>query len=311
MSMSDVSHWLDGHNSWLTFVGITAIMVILLIPFIMFTLYKYCGVRFQFQKINSILAKLLLVNKISETVQPVLANPVNDFSVITFQMLDFKLIQMVLIVMTLTFTFYLLFKLILWTYDYLNTKYLHISSTGLTYLKTLTMDKTNIYLHLYDFTTCDSVNLYLGTIFGNPEDIYCEGQFVAGRIYLDQKPSYDYIDLKWDTLVLSLKDLDLPMPETLQISKWKRTKVRKLFSSNNSHFRIVAHNPNTRKVRPVTYVYNLQDETLSENCLDLDGGRRVVEPMQLEVIVTDEQSTVTFNDEPVNGCKQVQVPKTE
>ena len=40
MSLSEASHWLGGHNSWLTFVGISAIMVILLIPFIMFTLYK-------------------------------------------------------------------------------------------------------------------------------------------------------------------------------------------------------------------------------------------------------------------------------
>ena len=181
----------------------------------MFTLYKYCGVRFQFQKIHSILAKLLLLNKASETVQPALAHPVNDFSLIKFQMLDLKLIQMVLIIMTLTFTGYLLFKLTLWTYDYLNTKYLHISSTGLTYLKILTMDKTNIYLHLYNFTTCDSVNLYLGAIFGNPEDIYCEGQFVVGRIFLDQEPSYDFIDLKWDTLVLSLKDLDLDKYQNL------------------------------------------------------------------------------------------------
>ena len=53
MSLSEASHWLGGHNSWLTFVGISAIMVILLIPFIMFTLYKYCGVRFQFQKVSS------------------------------------------------------------------------------------------------------------------------------------------------------------------------------------------------------------------------------------------------------------------
>ena len=118
-----------------------------------------------------------------------------------------------------------------------------------------------------------SVNLYLGTIFGNPEDIYCEGQFVAGRIFLDQKPSYDFIDLKWDTLVLSLKDLDLPMPESLKIPRWKKAKVRKLFSSNSSYFRIVAHNPNTKKVRPITDVYNLQDETLFANFLDLDDGQ--------------------------------------
>ena len=61
---------------------------------------------------------------------------------------------------------------------------------------------------MYDFTTNKLVNLYLGTIFENPEDIYCEGQFVAGRIFLDQKPTYDFIDLKWDTIALSLKDLD-------------------------------------------------------------------------------------------------------
>ena len=75
-------------------------------------------------------------------------------------------------VRTLAFTCYLLFKLTIWTFDYLNTKYLHISSTGLTYLKTLTLDKTNIYLQLYDFTTCESVDMYMGTILGNPDDIY-------------------------------------------------------------------------------------------------------------------------------------------
>ena len=104
----------------LTFVDISAIMVITLIPFIMFTFYKYCGVRIQFQKVNSILAKLLVLNKASETVQPALANQMEDFSVTTFKMLDLKLIQIVLIVMTLIFTCYLLFRFILWTYDYLN-----------------------------------------------------------------------------------------------------------------------------------------------------------------------------------------------
>ena len=214
---------------------------ILIIPVIVFTLYKYCGVRFEFQKINSILAKLLLVNNASETIQPALANPIDDFSTITFQILDFKLIQIVLVIMTLTFTCCLLFRLSHWLYDYLNTKYLHINSTGLTYLKSLTLDKTNIYLQLYDFTTNESVNLYLGTVFGKPEDICYEGQFVAGRISLEQKPTYDFIDLKWDSIVLSLKDLDLPMPDTLQISRWQKSKVigtvyRNSLSSTNNNY---------------------------------------------------------------------------
>ena len=60
------------------------------------------------------------------------------------------------------------------------------------------------------------------------------------------------------------------MPETLQISRWQKSKVRKMFNSNNSYLRVVAHNPNIKKVRPVTDAYNLQDETLSEIFLDLD-----------------------------------------
>ena len=181
-------------------------------------------------------------------------------------------------------------------------------------MKTLTLDKTNIYLQLYDFTPCESINLYLGAIFGYPEDTYCDGQFVAGRISLDQKPTYDFIDLKWDKIALSLKDLDLPMPETLQIPRWQKCKVRKIFSSSNSYFRIVAHNPNTRKVKPVTDAYNLQDETLSKHFLDLDDGQpvtavqAVVQRRQLEVIVTDdEQHTMTFNNEQMHVCKQVQI----
>ena len=195
--------------------------------------------------------------------------------------------------MTLAFTCYLIFKLTIWTFDYLNTKYLHISTTGLTYVKTLTLDKTNVYLQLYDFTTCESVDMYMGTILGNPEDIYCEGHFVAGSISLDQKSSCDFIDLKWNTIVLSLKDLDLQMPKILQVSRWKKSKVRQMFKSNNSYFRIVAHNPNVMKVRSVTDAYNLQAETISSM------DETFVQTSQLEVIVTGDQHTVTFNDVPV------------
>ena len=159
------------------------------------------------------------------------------------------------------------------------------------------MDKTNIYLHLYDYTTGDSINLYLGTIFGQPEDITCEEQFVLGTICLDQHPTYDFIDLKWNTVVLSLKDLDLPMTNTLQVPRWIKTQVRKLFGSSNSYFRIVAYSPNTRKVRPLTDVCNLQDETF----LDLNDDQPTCVVQPLEVIMTEHsQNTVTFNEEQIS-----------
>ena len=58
------------------------------------------------------------------------------------------------------------------------------------------MDKTNIYLQFSDFTTGECANLYLGIIFGNPEDIHVCGHFVAGRISLDRKFPFDFITFK-------------------------------------------------------------------------------------------------------------------
>ena len=211
-----------------------------------------------------------------------------------------------------------------WIFDYLNTKFLNFNSTVLTYLSSLTMDKTNIYLQFSDFTTGECASLYLGTIFGNPEDIYVCEQFVAGRISLDRKFPFDFINLKWDTLVLSLIDLDLPMPTTLQISNWQKSKIRRMFGSSNSYFRIVAYNPNTLKVRAITGAYNLHDEVLEDDIDDaefLDAPQpdqpdqsdqpiAVVQPA-LEVVVTDQQNTVTFNGEQVKICEEVKNPNPQ
>ena len=77
-----------------------------LIPFLLFTLYKYCGFRFQFQKVNSILAKLLILNKTAESIPPILADPMTEFGEIIFEMFDLKVIQIVLTVMALSLTCY-------------------------------------------------------------------------------------------------------------------------------------------------------------------------------------------------------------
>ena len=233
----------------------------------------------------------------------------------TFEMFDLKVPQLVLIVMASTLTCYLLIRMTLWLFDYLNTKFLNMNSTGLIYLSSLTMDKTNIYLQFSDFTTGECANLYLGTIFGNPEDIHLCGQFVAGRISLDRKFPFDFITLKWDIIVLSLIDLDLPMPTTLQIFNWQKSKIRRMFGSNNLYFRIVAHNPNTLKVRAITGAYNLHDEVIEDDMeyaeiLDAPQPDQPIAVVQhaLEVDVTDQQCTMTFNGEQVHICEEMEVP---
>ena len=98
-----------------------------------------------------------------------------------------------------------------------------------------------------------------------------------------------FIDLNWNTVALSLKGLDLHMPQILQISRWKKAKVRQIFKSNNSFYRIVAHNPNAKKVRSVTDAYSLHEETM-------DKSVTFVQTSELEVIVSGNQHTVTFNE---------------
>ena len=128
---------------------------------------------------------------------------------------------------------------------------------------------------------------------------------------------FDFIILKWDTIVLSLIDLDLPMPTTLQISNWQKSKIRRMFGSNNSYFRIVAHNPNTLKVRAITGAYNLHDEVLEDDMEDtefvdapqpdqLEQPIAVVQPA-LEVVVTDQQHTMTFDGAQVHICEEVEI----
>ena len=54
----------------------------------------------------------------------------------------------------------------------------------------------------------------------------------------------------------------------LQISNWQKSKIRRMFGSNNSYFRTVAHNTNTLKVRAITGAYNLHDEVLEDDLED-------------------------------------------
>ena len=106
MSMAEPSLWFGGHNSWLTFVGVAAVLVAVLIPFLLFTQYKYYGFRFQFQKVKSVLAKLLILNKIAESIPLTLAQPMTEFGEMTLEMFDLKVLQLVLIVMASTVTCY-------------------------------------------------------------------------------------------------------------------------------------------------------------------------------------------------------------
>ena len=89
-----------------------------------------------------------------------------------------------------------------------------------------------------------------------------------------------------------------------------------MFDSSNSYFRIVAHNPNTLKVRAVTGAYNLHDEVLEDDTEEFQDAPQTDQHEQptavnqptLEVVVADQQHTMTFNGEQVHICEEVILP---
>ena len=90
----------------------------------------------------------MIVHKTAESIPPTLAQPMTELGELTYEMLDLKILQLVLIVMASTLTCYLLIRLTLWIFDYVNTKFLNIKSTGLTYLNSLWTRLTFIYSSL-------------------------------------------------------------------------------------------------------------------------------------------------------------------
>ena len=94
---------------------------------------------------------------------------------------------------------------------------------------------------------------------------------------------------------------------------WQKSKIRRMFDSSNSYFRIVAHNPNTLKVRATTGAYNLHDEVLEDETEEFQDAPQPDQPTAvnqptLEVVVTDQQCTMTFNGEQVHICEEVILP---
>ena len=165
MTFTHVEQWLNGENSWLTFIVVISLLVILLIPLIIYILYKFFGFKFQFQKVNSILARLLVIGKSPEMIEPVTASDtVTDMGATEYgftpYQIDFKLLQIVLFVILSIATAYLIWKLTLFLYDFCNTNFLNINSTRLTYLKTLTLNKTKLYLQPFNVINSEYLGIF-------------------------------------------------------------------------------------------------------------------------------------------------------
>ena len=112
-----------------------------------------------------------------------------------------------------------------------------------TLYKYLLFDKTDIFLQLTKTFGAHTVQIHLGTVFGNPEDIKITGKM--SDIYpLELEHSYllDILSFNWNSFVLNLRGMPLVLPLSKTLTGFNRILIRNIFKSPHGMYKIIACN---------------------------------------------------------------------
>ena len=110
-------------------------------------------------------------------------------------------------------------------------------------------DKTHIYVQLQHPAQPISMEIYMGTYFGNPESLIVRENFEDLDLEFEPRWCFDYININWSNSSLAIKNLELQSPDFIQIPLIKKYLVRRMFSNEQVKFRLVAYNPSPCKIR--------------------------------------------------------------
>ena len=110
-------------------------------------------------------------------------------------------------------------------------------------------DKTHIYVQLQHPAQPVSMELYMGTYFGNPESLVVRRQLEDLDLEFEPRWCFDYININWNNSSLAIRNLELQSPDFIQIPLLKKYLVRRIFSNEQVKFRLVAYNPTSCKIR--------------------------------------------------------------
>ena len=110
-------------------------------------------------------------------------------------------------------------------------------------------DKTHICVQLQHPAQPVSMELYMGTYFGNPESLVVRKNFENLDLEFEPRWCFDYININWNHSSLAIRNLVLQSPDFIQIPLLKKYLVRKNFSNDQVKFRLVAYNPSSCKIR--------------------------------------------------------------
>ena len=128
-------------------------------------------------------------------------------------------------------------------YRWYNFYNLGFAQTQETLYKYLLFDKTDLFLQLTSTFGARTVQIHLGTFFGNPEDIKITGK-LSDTYHLGLEHGYllDIISFNWNSFLLNLRGMPLVLPLSTTLTGFNRILIRGIFESPNGMFKIITCN---------------------------------------------------------------------
>ena len=212
LEMNKMNNWFTESNGTIGFMLVASIITCLLIPLVLVVVVKYFGLKVDFGKMNSTLGKLVTTASALQSItQTEAKGTIQDQDHGQFHVTDLTTNAIfayeVLFILLVTYGFY---KIFISLYRWYNFHNLGFAQTQETLYKYLLFDKTNIYLQLTNTFGARTVQIHLGTFFGNPEDIKITGK-LSDTYPLELEHGYllDIISFNWNSFLLNLRGMPL------------------------------------------------------------------------------------------------------
>ena len=207
---------------------------------------KTCSISDKIQKLTSGLTKVAAIQGIS----PPMVTALEDKDLVSLEMQGgFGLLMMTLFIIAVVFGLWLLKKVLKYVCKYYEMNNLSSIQTKKSWYNYMGFDKTHIYVQLQHPAQPISIELYMGTYFGNPESLIVRRNFEDLDLEFEPRWCFDYININWSNSSLPIKNLELQSPDFIQIPLIKKYLVRRMFSNEQVKFRLVAYNPSSCKIR--------------------------------------------------------------
>ena len=300
---------------------VASVLVILLIPLVILVVMKYFGLKVHFGKMNSTLSKLVTTASALQTVTETEAKTLTGSE--QFHVTDLTINAIfayeVLFILLVTYGFYKFFVSLYKWYNFHNLEFIQTQETLHKYLL---FDKTNLIIQLTNTFTAKTVQIHLGTFFGNPEDIKITGK-MANTYPLELEHGYllDNLSFNWNSSILNLRGMPLLLPLSITLTGFNRILIRGIMKSEKGMFKIIACNKSNCHLTVLQPYTKIQNQLTSNKThpitplrlnlkepLYMDMGNNMI-PTSLQptdmTLQLFNQSCVPINYAQSNGTKQL------